>query len=77
MECIYCSSRCIKSGKKRGIQCFRCKSCGKTQKEEYSKLRISEEKCDWVRNLTLRTYLKRLGRKTICFTRNVGCCQAV
>ncbi len=52
MKCIYCSGECIKTGKKRGIQRYRCKHCGKTQQEHYSKPRISEDKQKWVKKLT-------------------------
>ena len=52
MECRYCSTKCIKTGKKRGIQRYRCKSCGKTQQKKYTKPRIEKEKHQWVRQLT-------------------------
>ena len=63
MKCIYCSGECIKTGKKRGIQRYRCKHCGKTQQEHYSKPRISEEKQDWVKKLTCEGYgIGSIGR---------------
>jgi Transposase and inactivated derivatives, IS1 family len=52
MKCLYCSASCIKRGKIRNIQRYQCKHCGKFQQEKYLKLRISEEKCQWVRELT-------------------------
>ena len=53
MECRYYSTKCIKTGKKRGIQRYRCKSCGKTQQKEYTKLRISEKKISMDQTINL------------------------
>lgn len=37
MRCQYCKTVCIKYGKqKSGVQKYHCKSCGKTQQEDYS-----------------------------------------
>lgn len=52
MECIYCGGKCNKRGSRKGIQSYQCKACKRYQQEVYQKERISEEKYEWVRNLT-------------------------
>ena len=52
MKCVYCQGDCIKKGKIKKIQRYQCKLCKRTQQKEYTKLRISEEKYQWVRKLT-------------------------
>ena len=117
MNCHYCKNPCVKSGIRKGLQRYRCKTCKKYQQAVYTKARIPQEKYDWVVKLSnescgisniarllqiskssvqriierivvnlkmpevnecgqnyeiddLRTCLKRLARKTICFTRS-------
>jgi len=40
MKCLYCNGLCIKRGKKKGVQRYACKVCGKTQQRRYKKQRI-------------------------------------
>ena len=35
MKCNYCTEHCIKKGKYKGVQKYRCKRCGKYQRAEY------------------------------------------
>ena len=44
MECIYCKSECIRKGKRKGIQRYQCKECGRNFQEEYVKHKILEWK---------------------------------
>jgi transposase-like protein len=48
MQCVYCQNDCIKRGKRKGVQSYRGKACKKYQQENYNKLRISQEKYEWV-----------------------------
>ncbi len=51
MQCVYCQNNCIKRGKRKGIQNYQCLECKKYQQENYTKLRIPEEKYEWVHRL--------------------------
>ena len=48
MNCHYCNNVCVKSGSRKGVQRYRCKSCKKYQQAAYAKFRIVQEKYDWV-----------------------------
>ena len=47
MNCYYCKNACVKSGIRKGVQRYRCKSCKKYQQPIYSKPRIPQEKYKW------------------------------
>ena len=51
MNCRYCENACVKSGIRKSIQRYRCKTCKKYQQSTYVKMRIPQEKYDWVINL--------------------------
>jgi len=52
MKCAECHGECVKIGKVKNVQRYKCKECGKTQQKRYSKPPIKEEKYESVRNLT-------------------------
>jgi len=47
MKCIYCNEDCKKRGKAGSVQRYQCKSCKKSQQENYTKPRIPQEKYEW------------------------------
>ena len=47
MNCRYCKNVCVKSGIRKGIQRYYCKSCRKYQQTVYTKSRIPQEKYKW------------------------------
>ncbi len=51
MKCNHCFHACIKKGKRKGIQRYQCKTCGKHQQAIYCKLPIAKEKYEWVKKL--------------------------
>ena len=87
ITCKYCSGICVRAGcHKNGKQRFKCKLCRKRQQEYYlykaynniNSYIIAYHKTSLYgtnhierNNLTIRTHIKRLTRRTICFSRNV------
>ncbi|HPX76443.1 MAG TPA: IS1 family transposase [Bacteroidales bacterium] len=51
MECRFCNGICIKKGKRKGVQRYRCKDCGRYQQKEYTKAIIPVEKYILVQRL--------------------------
>lgn len=51
MECNYCGCKCIKKGKRNGIQRYKCKECGRSHQGRYSKTIIPRETYRWVLQL--------------------------
>jgi insertion element IS1 protein InsB len=51
MECRFCKGICVKKGKRKHIQRFRCAKCGRYQQMVYTKTLIPEEKYQWVKQL--------------------------
>ncbi len=51
MQCVYCQDNCTKRGKRNGKQSYQCKTCRKYQQDNYSKVRILQEKYQLVHRL--------------------------
>ena len=43
MNCLYCNRLCIKKGKYKKEQRYKCNGCGKYQQEHYSRKRYSQK----------------------------------
>ena len=52
MKCRYCQGKCVKKGVVKERQRYQCKSCKKYQQKVYQRNCISQEKYQWVRQLT-------------------------
>ena len=52
MNCYHCENTCVKSGIRKSIQRYRCKTCKKYQQAIYVKPRIPQEKYDWTCKLS-------------------------